>query len=78
MVVLKHGHPDHLWGVLDAADNPIYPRASYVVSAREWDLWADPGVLQTLPAAMPRERMETIVNGARMVQDGDEIVGGVR
>ena len=88
-VVLTHGHPDHLWGVLDAADNPIYPKASYVVSAREWDLWADPNVLQTLPAAMPRERMETIVNGARnhfarirdkvrMVRGGDEIVGGVR
>src|SRR5262245_18211726 len=24
-VVLTHGHPDHLWGILDAGDNPIYP-----------------------------------------------------
>ena len=53
-VVLTHGHPDHLWGILDAGDNPIYPRASYVVSAREWDLWADPNVLQRLPARCPR------------------------
>ena len=85
-VVLTHGHPDHLWGVLDAGDNPIYPRASYVVSARERDLWTDPDVLQKLPAALPRER---IVSGAqshfarirdkmRMVQGGDEIVSGIR
>ena len=85
-VVLTHGHPDHLWGILDAGDNPIYPRASYVVSAREWGLWADPDVLQKLPAGLPRER---IVNGAqshfarirdkvRMVRGGDEIVSGMR
>ncbi|MFZ0854551.1 MAG: MBL fold metallo-hydrolase [Hyphomicrobiaceae bacterium] len=85
-VVLTHGHPDHLWGVLDAGDNPIYPKASYVVSAREWDLWADPNVLQKLPAGLPRER---IVSGAqshfarigdkvRMVRGGDEIVSGIR
>ena len=85
-VVLTHGHPDHLWGVLDAGDNPIYQRASYVVSAREWDLWADPNVLQRLPAALPRER---IVSGAqshfarikdklRRVRGGDEIINGIR
>jgi glyoxylase-like metal-dependent hydrolase (beta-lactamase superfamily II) len=85
-VVLTHGHPDHLWGVLDAGDNPIYPRASYVVSAREWDLWTDPNVLQKLPAVLPKER---IVSGAqshfarigdkmRMVRGGDEIVSGIR
>ena len=34
-VVLTHGHPDHLWGVLDANDNPIYPNATYAVSALE-------------------------------------------
>ena len=44
-VVLTHGHPDHLWGVLDASDNQIYPNASYVVSAREWDVWAAADVL---------------------------------
>ena len=49
-VVLTHGHPDHLWGVLDAGDNPIYPNASYVISARELDLWADPNVLQNAAA----------------------------
>jgi glyoxylase-like metal-dependent hydrolase (beta-lactamase superfamily II) len=85
-VVLTHGHPDHLWGVLDAGDNPIYPNASYVISGRELDVWADTNVLQTLPPALPRER---IVNGARThlarikdrvrtVRGGDEIVSGLR
>jgi glyoxylase-like metal-dependent hydrolase (beta-lactamase superfamily II) len=85
-VVLTHGHPDHVWGILDAGDNLVYPNARYVVSAREWDLWSAPDVLQRLPAALPRER---IVSGAqsrfarirdevRMVRDGDEITSGMR
>jgi glyoxylase-like metal-dependent hydrolase (beta-lactamase superfamily II) len=85
-VVLTHGHPDHMWGILDADDDPVYPKASYVVSAREWDLWSDPQVLQRLPAALPRER---IISGAqgrfarirdmvRMVRAGDEITRGMR
>jgi glyoxylase-like metal-dependent hydrolase (beta-lactamase superfamily II) len=85
-VVLTHGHPDHLWGVLDANDDPIYPHASYIVSAVEWDVWSDTDVLQKLPAALPRER---IVSGAKnhfsrikdkvaMVREGYEIVSGVR
>jgi glyoxylase-like metal-dependent hydrolase (beta-lactamase superfamily II) len=85
-VVLTHGHPDHLWGVLDAGDNPIYPNANYVISSRELDVWSDANVLQTLPPTLPKER---IVNGARnhlvrikdrvrTVRDGDEIVSGLR
>jgi glyoxylase-like metal-dependent hydrolase (beta-lactamase superfamily II) len=87
-VVLTHGHPDHLWGVLDATDNPIYPNASYIVSAVEWNVWADPDVISKLPAVFPREP-ERIATGAknhflrikekvRMVRHGDEIVSGVR
>ena len=88
-VVLTHGHPDHLWGVLDANDSPIYPNATYIVSAMEWDVWADPDAVQKLPAVMPKERAAWIVTGAKnhfsrikdkmmMVREGDEIISGVR
>jgi glyoxylase-like metal-dependent hydrolase (beta-lactamase superfamily II) len=85
-VVLTHGHPDHLWGILDANDNPIYPNASYVVSAVEWNVWADPDVMRKMPTILANDR---IVNGAknhfsrikdktRMVRHDDEIVSGAR
>lgn len=85
-VVLTHGHPDHLWGVLDASDAPIYPNASYIVSAAEWNLWADPDVMLKLPAALPKERIvagaqshfSRIKDKVRTVRNGDEIVVGVR
>ena len=85
-VVLTHGHPDHLWGILDANDNPIYPNASYVISAVEWDVWSDPDVVQKLPAALPKERVATgaknhfsrIKDKVITVREGYEIVSGVR
>ena len=88
-VVLTHGHPDHLWGALNADDSPIYPNAIYFVSAVEWNVWADPDVLQKLPAVFPKERATWIATGAKnhfsrikdkvtMVRGGDEILGGIR
>src|SRR5262245_2300121 len=85
-VVLTNAHPDHLWGVLDANDNPIYPNASYVISAAEWEVWSDPDVMQKLPAAMPKERVAAgaknhltrINNKIVTVREGYEIISGVR
>jgi glyoxylase-like metal-dependent hydrolase (beta-lactamase superfamily II) len=88
-VVLTHGHLDHLWGVLDADDSPIYPNAIYFVSAVEWNVWADPDVLQKLPVVFPKEQAASMTAGAKnhfsrirdevtMVRGGDEIVGGIR
>ena len=85
-VVMTHGHPDHLWGVLDVNDNLVYPNAAYVISARELDVWSDPNLMRILPPAVRQDR---IVNGARnhlarikdkvkTVRGGDEVASGVR
>jgi glyoxylase-like metal-dependent hydrolase (beta-lactamase superfamily II) len=85
-VVLTHGHPDHLWGILDANNVPIYRNASYIVSEVEWNLWSDPDVLQKLPAVFPKERIATgaknhfshVADKVLMVRAGHEIISGVR
>jgi glyoxylase-like metal-dependent hydrolase (beta-lactamase superfamily II) len=42
-VVLTHGHPDHIGGVLDPSGKPAFPNARYVMSRTEWDFWnSDP------------------------------------
>jgi glyoxylase-like metal-dependent hydrolase (beta-lactamase superfamily II) len=85
-VVLTHGHPDHLWGILDANNVPIYPNATYIVSEVEWNIWSDPDVMQKLPAVFPKERLVTgaknhfshIADKVLMVRAGHEIISGVR
>ena len=40
-VVFTHAHPDHLWGLLDDFDDPLFSEAEYMISKKEWDYWFD-------------------------------------
>jgi glyoxylase-like metal-dependent hydrolase (beta-lactamase superfamily II) len=48
-VVFTHGHPDHLWGAIDEFDEHRFPKASYVISAAEWDYWTRPNTPTEVP-----------------------------
>ena len=61
-VVLTHAHPDHLWGLIDDLDNSLrYPRAQFVVAAREFDFWT------SSEAARLTGPVEATAAGARRV-----------
>lgn len=49
-VVITHAHPDHLWGVLDDFDEPLFANASHMIGKREWDYWIDPETANTIGA----------------------------
>ena len=50
-VVFTHGHPDHLWGMLDEFDEPIFANAVHMMGQAEFDYWTDPDTAQTIGAA---------------------------
>ena len=50
-VVFTHAHPDHLWGVLDDFDDPLFPEARYHIARAEWDYWTDPDTVNTIGEA---------------------------
>jgi glyoxylase-like metal-dependent hydrolase (beta-lactamase superfamily II) len=62
-VVLTHGHPDHIGGVLDAAGQPAFPNARYVMSRTEWDFWNDPSALHD--SAMDQHMQQMLVGCAQ-------------
>jgi glyoxylase-like metal-dependent hydrolase (beta-lactamase superfamily II) len=83
-VVFTHAHPDHLWGTIDEMNDLRFPNASYVISAAEWNFWADPDLIKKMP-----EEMHPFVAGAQRnlgrvkdkvttVKPGEDIVAGLR
>jgi len=82
-IVFTHAHPDHLWGLLDDFDDPLFPEASYMIGKKEWDYWMDPNTVDTIgDARVPfavgaQRRLETIEDNISFFTDGQEILPGV-
>lgn len=51
-VILTHAHPDHLWGAVDALDEPRYAKARIHMSVAERDFWIKDGLADSMPEAL--------------------------
>ncbi|KAE9632850.1 MBL fold metallo-hydrolase [Parasedimentitalea maritima] len=82
-VLFTHCHPDHLWGVLDDFDDPLFSEAQHLMGQGEWDYWFDPETVHTIAsnrtsqAVGARRRMEIIKEQITLFGDGEEILPGV-
>jgi glyoxylase-like metal-dependent hydrolase (beta-lactamase superfamily II) len=82
-IVFTHGHPDHLWGLLDDFDEALFPDARYLMGKTEWDYWMDPQTVDTIDetrtafAVGAKRRLERIEDQIAFFNDGDEIMEGV-
>jgi glyoxylase-like metal-dependent hydrolase (beta-lactamase superfamily II) len=48
VVVISHGHPDHIGGLVDGG-KLTFAGARHVIETREWDCWTDKTQLSRLP-----------------------------
>lgn len=82
-VVFTHAHPDHLWGMLDDFDDPLFPQAKFMIGKTEWDYWMNPNTVddiqeeRTTMAVGAKRRLEMIEDQITFFNDGDEIMPGV-
>jgi glyoxylase-like metal-dependent hydrolase (beta-lactamase superfamily II) len=60
-VVVTHGHPDHIWGLVDDFDELRFPSADYIMPAAEVDYW------RKVDAATLPGRMQGVAAGAKRV-----------
>ena len=79
-VLFTHAHPDHIWGVLDDFDDPLFAEATYMMGRAEWDYWWNPETVDTIGAARApfavgaKRRMEAIEDAVELFDDGDEVL----
>lgn len=87
VVILTHGHADHVGRNLTADGKPAFPNARYVMGQGEWDFWACEPDLGSL--AIPDEIKQFLIDFARanllplqgkieLLQEETEIVPGIR
>lgn len=82
-VVFTHGHPDHLWGLLDDFDDPLFTQAAYLMDQTEWDYWTNPNTVdeidgsRTAFAVGAARRLKMIEDSVSFFKDGEEILPGV-
>jgi glyoxylase-like metal-dependent hydrolase (beta-lactamase superfamily II) len=80
VVVLSHGHPDHVGGLIDNGA-PLFPNARYVIAGTEYDFWAPEGKhsgeLEKL-AAVFRANTTLIADKFTFLKPGADVVPGIR
>lgn len=82
-VVFTHGHPDHLWGLLDDFDDPLFYDATYMMGQTEFDYWMDPDTVNTIGEARAsfavgaRRRLEAIADKVQTFSSDTEVLPGV-
>jgi len=82
-VIFTHAHPDHLWGLLDDFEDPMFPNASYMIGRAEWDYWMNPNTVDDIGEAMTafavgaQRRLAMLEDDIAFIDDGQEILPGV-
>lgn len=82
-VVFTHGHPDHLWGVLDDFDDPLFPEATHLMGRAEFEYWTDENTAASIGESRQafvigaQRRLEAVADQIELFEDGQEILPGV-
>ncbi len=82
-LVFTHGHPDHLWGVLDDFGDALFTNATHYMGQAEWDYWTDPNTVNTIDSGRQafaigaERRLAVVAEQMTFFNDGDEVLPGV-
>src|SRR4051812_6704515 len=80
-VVISHAHIDHIGGIVDANDKPLFPNAQYYMTQSDFDFWTDEskagGPLKDF-IVHARKNLLPVRDRIVVIKDGQEFLPGVQ
>ncbi len=80
IVILTHGHLDHLGGNTDIHGNPVFKNAKYMICRDEWEFWTSETVLAQQDitwAAFARKNLPPLKDRIEFVNKEQEVIPGI-
>lgn len=82
-VVMTHGHPDHIWGLVDDFGDPLFADAQHMMGKTEWDYWTDEDTVNQMEGARvafavgAKRRLDVFADIIEVFGDDEEILPGI-
>ena len=82
-VIFTHGHPDHLWGIIDDFDEIAFPDAALYFPRVEWDFWRAEDTINKMSegrqsfAIGAKNRFEAMQERVQLFDAGVEVLSGI-
>lgn len=82
-LIITHGHPDHISGLLDDFDEPLLPNAQILMGRAEFDYWMDPATVDSIGQARQAfaigaaRRLAVVADRIVFFEDGEELLPGI-